>query len=145
MRTGINFSVSADDRLRLEAIVVGRTTPQKHVWRARIVLLSADGLGTHAIMAATGKSKTCVWRWQERYMAQGVDGLQKVEVPAYRATHEETFDIGEKIQPALPKIDDKVSITKRAIDQYEQHFGRQPLDVVVRVEASVRRVFNARS
>ena len=34
-------------------------------------------------------------------------------------------DIGEKIHPALPKIDDKVSITKRAIDQYEQHFGRQ--------------------
>ena len=34
-------------------------------------------------------------------------------------------DIGEKLHPALPKIDDKVSITKRAIDQYEQHFGRQ--------------------
>ena len=75
MRTGIDFTVSADDRLRLEAIVVGRTTPQKHVWRARIVLLSADGLGTHAIMAATGKSKTCVWRWQERFMEEGVDGL----------------------------------------------------------------------
>ncbi len=34
-------------------------------------------------------------------------------------------DIGEKIHPALPGIDDNVSITKRAIDQYEQHFGRQ--------------------
>lgn len=75
MRTGISFSVSSADRLRLEAIVVGRTSPQKHVWRARIVLLSADGLGTNAIMAATGKSKTCVWRWQERFMEEGVDGL----------------------------------------------------------------------
>lgn len=28
-----------------------------------------------AIMAATGKSKTCVWRWQERFMEAGVDGL----------------------------------------------------------------------
>src|SRR3546814_11399233 len=26
-------------------------------------------------MMATGKSKTCVWRWQERFMAEGVDGL----------------------------------------------------------------------
>src|SRR5271166_1947552 len=26
-------------------------------------------------MAATGKSKTCVWRWQERFMREGVDGL----------------------------------------------------------------------
>lgn len=34
-------------------------------------------------------------------------------------------DIGEKIHPALPKIDDEVSITKRAIGLYEQHFGRQ--------------------
>jgi transposase len=45
------------------------------VWRARIVLLSGDGLGTSAIMAATGKSKTCVWRWQERFMQEGVEGL----------------------------------------------------------------------
>jgi hypothetical protein len=26
-------------------------------------------------MATTGKSKTYVWRWQERFMAEGVDGL----------------------------------------------------------------------
>ena len=34
-------------------------------------------------------------------------------------------DVGEKIHSALPKINDKVSITRRAIKQYEQHFGRQ--------------------
>jgi 3',5'-cyclic AMP phosphodiesterase CpdA len=34
-------------------------------------------------------------------------------------------DIGEKLHPALPIINDKVSITTRAIEQYEQHFGRQ--------------------
>ena len=26
-------------------------------------------------MAEAGKSKTCVWRWQERFMHEGVDGL----------------------------------------------------------------------
>ncbi len=26
-------------------------------------------------MRETGKSKTCVWRWQERFAAEGVDGL----------------------------------------------------------------------
>ena len=75
MRTGIEITVSSASRQRLEAIAADRNTPQKHVWRARIVLLTADGLGTGAIMAATGKSKTCVWRWQERFMRQGVDGL----------------------------------------------------------------------
>jgi hypothetical protein len=31
-----------------------------------IVLLSVDGIGTNEIMRRTSKSKTCVWRWQER-------------------------------------------------------------------------------
>ena len=75
MRSGISIAVTASDRTRLEALVAARGSPQKHVWRARIVLLTDDGLGTVAIMAATGKSKTCVWRWQERFMAEGVDGL----------------------------------------------------------------------
>lgn len=81
MRSGTEISVTASDRVRLEGIVAARGSPQKHVWRARIVLLSADGLGTVAIMAATGKSKTCVWRWQERFMAEGVDGLLRDNTP----------------------------------------------------------------
>ena len=75
MRSGISIAVTASDRARLEALVATRGSPQKHVWRARIVLLTDDGMGTVAIMAATGKSKTCVWRWQERFMAEGVNGL----------------------------------------------------------------------
>ena len=75
MRTGITFSLSVADRQRLNGIVAAPLSPQKHVWRARIVLLSSDGLGTTAVMAATSKSKTCVWRWQERFMHEGVDGL----------------------------------------------------------------------
>jgi len=51
------------------------TRSRKHVWRAQIVLLSADALGTNEIMRRTGKSKTCVWRWQERFAAEGYDGL----------------------------------------------------------------------
>jgi transposase len=67
--------VSAADRDRLEAIVADRNSPQKHVWRARIVLLTADGVGTNEIMRQSGKAKTAVWRWQERFMQEGVAGL----------------------------------------------------------------------
>jgi len=77
MRKGISFDVSSADRQRLEAIVADPNSRQKHVWRARIILLSDDGLGTMAIMTETGKSKVCVWRWQERFMEEGVDGLQR--------------------------------------------------------------------
>ena len=75
MRTGISLTVGSAERLRLEGVVRDRSAAQKHVWRAAIILLSADGAGTHEIMRRTGKSKTCVWRWQERFMGEGVDGL----------------------------------------------------------------------
>ena len=88
MRTGIGFIVSPSDRLRLAAIISAPSSPQKHVWRARIVLLSADGTGTSAIMSATGKPATCVWRWQERFMVAGVVGLlhEKTRPPGIRKT-----------------------------------------------------------
>ena len=50
MKTDICIWVSPGDRHRLERLVSDRNTPQKHVWRARIVLLSGDRLGTMAIM-----------------------------------------------------------------------------------------------
>ena len=75
MRTGISITVSPSERRRLQALVRNRNAPQKHVWRAEIVLLTGAGLGTNEIMRRTAKSKTCVWRWQERFMAEGFDGL----------------------------------------------------------------------
>jgi transposase len=75
MRPGIIIDVTAADRCRLEALVADRNSPQKHVWRAAIVLATADGLGTVAIMRRTAKSKTVVWRWQERFAEEGVEGL----------------------------------------------------------------------
>ena len=75
MRTGISMTVRPSARKRLKAILKDRNAPQKHVWRAEIVLLSGEGLGTNEIMRRTKKAKTSVWRWQERFMEEGVEGL----------------------------------------------------------------------
>jgi Homeodomain-like domain len=72
---GIECEVAADHRARLEAIVADRDRRRKHVERARIVLLSADGVGTVSIRRQVGCAKATLWRWQERFMAAGVDGL----------------------------------------------------------------------
>ena len=61
MRTGISIKLTRPDRRRLEAITKDRNSSQKHAWRAAIVLLSADNVGTNEIMRRTGTSKTCVW------------------------------------------------------------------------------------
>src|SRR5579864_6988690 len=75
MRTGISITLRSADRRRLKVLARDRNAPHKHVWRAEIVLLSAEGIGTNEIMRRTGKSKTCVWRWQERFMEEGFEGL----------------------------------------------------------------------
>lgn len=77
MRQGITVEVTPAARERLQSIVRDPNSPQKHVWRARIVMLSGDGLGTMAVMRAVAKGKTVVWRWQQRFMAEGVAGLSR--------------------------------------------------------------------
>src|SRR5271157_6417724 len=73
MRAGIVVKVTPADRRQLEAIVADRSAPQKHVWRANIILATAEGCGTAEIMRRSGKSKPVVWRWQARFMAEGVE------------------------------------------------------------------------
>lgn len=71
----MEIQLSPEDRARLERLMAERNTPQKHAWPARIVLLSADSVGTMEIMRCTGQSKPTVWRWQARFAAEGVAGL----------------------------------------------------------------------
>jgi len=75
MHQGTAVHVSPADRRRLEAIVADRNSPQKHVWRAKVALASADGHGTTAIGHRTGLSRPSVRRWRERFVQEGVAGL----------------------------------------------------------------------
>ena len=93
--------VGAADRARLAAIVADRNRPQKHVWRAKVVLLSADRLGTFEIMRQTGLSKPSVWRWQERYIEAGVDGLLRDRTRPSRVPPLDQDKVAEVIRRTL--------------------------------------------
>ena len=56
--------LDAEERTRLAAVIGDRNRPQKHVQRARIVLLSADRLAVLAVARQAGASRPAVWRWQ---------------------------------------------------------------------------------
>ena len=58
MRKGIIVEVSPADRARSQSIIRERNSPQKHVWRARIIVRTGDGAGTTAVKRAVGKGKT---------------------------------------------------------------------------------------
>ena len=62
-------------RWRLAAIVGDRNRPPKLLQRARIVLLSADRLPVLSVARQTDASRPAVWRWQQRFTEEGVDGL----------------------------------------------------------------------
>ena len=76
-RSDICLYLDPADRAELQALLTNRNTPRKLVWRADIVLATADCRGTVEIMRRTGMSKPTVWRWQERYPDDGVPGLKR--------------------------------------------------------------------
>ena len=75
MRTSKRLFVSDKDRKVLEEIARNGNTPQKLAFRARIVLLSADGTATSEIIHQLGTSTPTITRWRERYETSGIAGL----------------------------------------------------------------------
>jgi hypothetical protein len=105
MRAGITVAVNKAVRARLEAIVGDWNNPQKHVWRARIVLLTTVGLGTSEIMRRTGTGKVTVWRWQERFMTAGVGGVLRDKTRPPR------------IAPLPPRIHERAVASRRSAER----------------------------
>jgi transposase len=138
MRKGIEFEVGARDRARLEAIVADRNRRHKHVLRARIVLLSADGVGTVAIMRRVGCAKATVWRWQQRFMEAGVDGLLRDrsrppgKAPLPQAVVERVVELtlgeppGETTQWTGRAMAAAVGISLRSVQRIWAAHGLQP-------------------
>jgi len=75
MAQTVNPVVSPADRERLVTVVEDRNRPQKHVQRARIILLSAERSSVLEVAARSGASRPSVWRWQQRFAEEGVEGL----------------------------------------------------------------------
>src|SRR5215208_1115351 len=133
MRTGISIFLKPVDRRRLSTVVRDRNAPHKHVWRAEIVLLSADGVGTNEIMRRTGKSKTCLWRWQERFMQEGVDGL----------LHDKTRP--SRVPPLAPAIGERVvALTQTDPPGETTHWTAAAMAALVRISvSSVQRIWRS--
>jgi transposase len=72
---GERIALGEADRGRLEALVANGNTAQKHVRRARIILLSARGLSQAETARQSGTSLPTIRRWQARFRQAGVDGL----------------------------------------------------------------------
>ena len=133
MKTQACIWLSPEDRATLEGWVADRNTPQKLVWRSRIVLLSADRVGKMAIVRAVGKCKRTVGRWQERYVARGLAGLQR------DATRR-----GRKPPLAAAMIERAVKMTLHEKPPAATHWSARTLAKALGIShTSVQRIWNA--
>src|ERR1051326_171159 len=77
MAQTVSVIVTAEERVRLAAIVGDRSRPLKHVQRARIVLHSADRLPVLEVARRASVSRPAVGRWQRASAKEGMDGLRR--------------------------------------------------------------------
>src|SRR5476649_716389 len=133
MRKIEQIGISAADRERLERLVRDRNTPQKVVWRARIVLLASDGLTAEGIAAAVDKSLLTVRRWRRRFVAKGMDGLLK---DASRPS---------RVKPLAPeKIKQVVHMTLHAKPPNATHWSLRSMAAAAGLSySSVQRIWRA--
>jgi transposase len=133
MRKIEQIEISAADRERLERLVRDRNTPQKVVWRARIVLLASDGLTAEGIAAAVDKSLLTVRRWRRRFVAKGMDGLLK---DATRPS---------RVKPLAPeKIKQVVDMTLHAKPPNATHWSLRSMAAAAGLSySSVQRIWRA--
>ena len=68
--------VSPADRAVLEARLRAPTTEQRQVFRARIVLLAAEGRSTRSIARELGTMPRTVSGWRGRFAREGLAGLE---------------------------------------------------------------------
>ena len=76
MPAPIPIAVSPEEQRELERIVSAKTSSQRDVFRARIILGLAQGLGHEEISRQQGVSLLSIGRWRKRWAAKGLEGLK---------------------------------------------------------------------
>jgi len=69
--------LTVDEKLRLQEIARKYTSPYRDVMRAKIVLLSAEGLSNQEIGERLDLPRQIVSKWRKRFFDQRLAGLQE--------------------------------------------------------------------
>ena len=133
MRTSKQIEVSDRDREQLNQVVRNGNTPQKVALRARIVLLSADGISTGEIMHQLDTTTPTITRWRDRYETDGILGLLKDRSrPGRKRRIEET------------KVREVVDRTLQEKPSNATHWSTRTLAAAVGLSpASIQRIWKA--
>jgi transposase len=67
--------LSDDQHLELSRIAQSRSLPAGYVFRARLILMLAEGASYSSIKLRLGTTAPTISRWKQRFLAAGLDGL----------------------------------------------------------------------
>jgi transposase len=133
MRTSRKISLPEPDRNELERLLRARSTPQKVVLRAKIMLLGDDGVRTSEIRERLGTTTPTISRWRQRYEAAGVPGLLK-----------DASRPGRKPSLSQATVAGVVELTLREKPPDTTHWSTRSMAAIAGISpASVRRIWKA--
>jgi len=95
----VEVRLGPEERAVLEARVRASTSEQRAVFRARVVLLAAEGWATRAIARELGTMPRTVSTWRGRFAREGLAGLEDRPRPGPRPTY--TEQTGQRILAQL--------------------------------------------
>jgi len=103
-RPAAALALREGDREELDRLLRSSTIASGIAQRARIVLLSADGLRKAEIAELTGASRPKVDRWRERYEADGMAGLVDRKRPGRRRSVDQAAIVAVTLTPPPKRL-----------------------------------------
>jgi transposase len=76
-----HIELDAPDKEHFEKIINKRTSPQQMALRAKIILLTSEGVSAGEIAKMLNTSKVTISKWKKRFLENGPDGLVDLARP----------------------------------------------------------------
>jgi len=119
-----------EQKLELSRIAQSRSLPAGYVFRARLILMLAEGASFSTIKQRLGTTAPTIIRWKQRFVAAGMDGL-------------DTSHPGQSASVLTPKLRARIlSATRRQPKDGSTHWSCRKLAVALGVSKdAVHRVW----
>ena len=130
MATGSELLLTDDQHLELRAIAQSRSLPAGYVFRAKLILLLAEGASFSAIKQRLQTTAPTIIRWKQRFLQDGLDGL-------------DTFHPGQTASVLTPALRARIlAATRKKPSDGSTHWSCRKLAVALRVSKdAVHRVW----
>jgi transposase len=78
------ITLTSEERMELQQMVQSRTLPAGDVFRARLILMLAEGLPYRTIQERLATTAPTISRWKERFLERRVGGLLEIRHPGQK-------------------------------------------------------------